>query len=99
MAGHDRPCAAQHRHRSVYIGTGNGAWSYFNNTVDASVFVHDGGPARTLTQIFDRDWNGSYVTTLDAGKDYPAPRNHWKKTCPGTVAVPGTWPLLLMNEA
>lgn len=62
--------------RSVYIGTGNWEWSYFNNTVDASVFVHGVGPAKTLTQIFDRDWNGPYVTTLEAGKDYSAPRNH-----------------------
>jgi phosphatidylserine/phosphatidylglycerophosphate/cardiolipin synthase-like enzyme len=62
--------------RSVYIGTGNWEWSYFNNTVDASVFVQGAGPARTLQRIFDRDWNGPYVTTLDPGKDYPAPRNH-----------------------
>lgn len=62
--------------RSVYIGTGNWEWSYFNNTVDASVFVHGVGPAKTLTQIFDRDWNGPYVTTLEPGKDFSAPRNH-----------------------
>jgi hypothetical protein len=56
------------------------------------VFVHDGGPARTLTQIFDRDWNGSYVTTLDAGKDYPAPRNHWKKHARARLPCPGHGP-------
>ena len=33
---------------SVYIGTGNWEWSYFNNTVDASVFVHGNAPAATL---------------------------------------------------
>jgi phospholipase D3/4 len=60
--------------RSVYIGTGNWEWSYFNTTVDASVFVHGAGPARTLTQIFDNDWNGSYVTTMEPGKTYAAPR-------------------------
>jgi phospholipase D3/4 len=62
--------------RAVYIGTGNWEWSYFNNTVDASVFVQGAGPAKTLTQIFDRDWNGPYVTTMEVGKNYPPPRNH-----------------------
>ena len=62
--------------RSVYIGTGNWEWSYFHTTVDASVFVHGVGPAKTLTQIFDRDWNGPYVTTLQAAENYPAPRTH-----------------------
>ncbi|MGC1550616.1 MAG: phospholipase D-like domain-containing protein, partial [Rhodanobacter sp.] len=62
--------------RSVYIGTGNWEWSYFNNTVDASVFVHGVGPAKTLTQIFEHDWNGPYVTTLSAGGDFTPPRTH-----------------------
>jgi phosphatidylserine/phosphatidylglycerophosphate/cardiolipin synthase-like enzyme len=62
--------------RSSYIGTGNWEWSYFNNTVDASVFVHGIGPAKTLTKIFERDWNGPYVTTLDVGKTYESPRTH-----------------------
>lgn len=62
--------------RSVYIGTGNWEWSYFNNTVDASVFVHGAGPAKTLAQIFDRDWNGPYVTTLAPGTEYPPAHTH-----------------------
>jgi phosphatidylserine/phosphatidylglycerophosphate/cardiolipin synthase-like enzyme len=62
--------------RSVYIGTGNWEWSYFHNTVDASVFVHGAGPARTLTDIFDRDWNGPYVTTIEPGEEYTEPRTH-----------------------
>jgi phosphatidylserine/phosphatidylglycerophosphate/cardiolipin synthase-like enzyme len=62
--------------RSVYIGTGNWEWSYFNNTVDASVFVEGAGPAKTLTQIFSRDWDGPYVTPLEAGKEYTAPVTH-----------------------
>jgi phosphatidylserine/phosphatidylglycerophosphate/cardiolipin synthase-like enzyme len=62
--------------RSVYIGTGNWEWSYFNNTVDASVFVQGTGPAQTLTRIFERDWNGPYVETLDLATHYSAPRNH-----------------------
>lgn len=62
--------------RSAYIGTGNWEWSYFNNTVDASVFVHGTGPARTLSAIFDRDWNGPYVTTLKPGTEYEPPRTH-----------------------
>ncbi len=37
--------------RSIYIGTGNWEWSYFNTTVDASVFLHGVGPAKTLTQL------------------------------------------------
>lgn len=62
--------------RSAYIGTGNWEWSYFNNTVDASVFVHGTGPAKTLAAIFDRDWNGPYVTTLKPGTEYEPPRTH-----------------------
>lgn len=61
---------------SVYIGTGNWEWSYFNNTVDASVFVHGAAPAKTLTAIFDRDWNGPYVTTIEPGQHYAPPRTH-----------------------
>ncbi|WP_158885205.1 phospholipase D-like domain-containing protein [Rhodanobacter sp. L36] len=62
--------------RSAFIGTGNWEWSYFNTSVDASVFVHGVGAAKTLTQIFDAGWNGRYVTTLDPGKNYAAPRTH-----------------------
>jgi phosphatidylserine/phosphatidylglycerophosphate/cardiolipin synthase-like enzyme len=62
--------------RSVYIGTGNWEWSYFNNTVDASIFVQGEAPAKTLTQIFERDWDGPYAKTLDLDKHYEAPRNH-----------------------
>ena len=61
---------------SVYIGTGNWEWSYFHTTVDASVFVQGAGPAKTLTDIFERDWNGPYVTMLDPGKEYTEPRTH-----------------------
>ncbi|MGB6974259.1 MAG: phospholipase D-like domain-containing protein [Terracidiphilus sp.] len=61
---------------SLHIGTGNWEWSYFNTTVDASVFVHGSEPAKTLTEIFDWDWNGPYVTTLEPGKEYSVPRNH-----------------------
>ena len=62
--------------RSVYIGTGNWEWSYFNNTVDASIFVQGEAPAKTLTQIFERDWDGPYAKTLEVDKHYEAPRNH-----------------------
>ncbi|MFT4111331.1 phospholipase D-like domain-containing protein [Silvibacterium sp.] len=62
--------------RTVYIGTGNWEWSYFHTTVDASVFVQGAGPAKTLTDIFDRDWNGTYVTTLEPGKQYTEPHTH-----------------------
>ncbi len=58
---------------SVYIGTGNWEWSYFANTVDASVFVHGQAPAATLSGIFDRDWNGPYVTVLSAAGRYHPP--------------------------
>ena len=58
----------------VYIGTGNWQWSYFNNSIDASVFISGTGPARTLTRIFKRDWNGPYVTTLRPGGHYRPPR-------------------------
>ncbi len=60
----------------AYIGTGNWGWSYFNNTVDASVFFSGKGPVLTLTKIFDRDWHGPYVTTLKQGVRYKSPRNH-----------------------
>jgi len=59
---------------SAFIGTGNWEWSYFNNTVDASVFVHGRGPAQTLTHIFERDWTGPYVTPLKPGQTYTAPK-------------------------
>ena len=62
--------------RAIYIGTGNWEWSYFNTTVDASVFAHGTQPAKTLTRIFNRDWNGPYVTVLEPGKTYQAPRTH-----------------------
>lgn len=62
--------------RSVYIGTGNWEWSYFHTTVDASVFLHGAGPVRTLASIFDRDWNGPYVTTIEPGGTYTPPRTH-----------------------
>lgn len=60
--------------RSAFVGTGNCEWSYFNNTVDASVFVEGPGPAATLRDIFDREWNGPYVTTLEPGREYSRPR-------------------------
>ncbi len=60
--------------RRVYIGTGNWQWSYFNNSIDASVFISGTGPARTLTRIFKRDWNGPYVTTLRPSGHYSPPR-------------------------
>ena len=60
--------------RRSFIGTGNWGWSYFKTTVDASVFVSGRGPAAMLTKIFDRDWNGPYVTKLDPGRTYAPPR-------------------------
>lgn len=60
----------------AFIGTGNWGWSYFNNTVDASVFITGKTPAGTLIKIFDRDWNGPYVTTIQPGADYKPPKNH-----------------------
>ncbi|KGI79024.1 phospholipase [Oleiagrimonas soli] len=62
--------------RRVYIGTGNWGWSYFNTTVDASVFAQGAGPAKTLAGIFDRDWNGPYVTTFEPDRTYAPPRTH-----------------------
>ncbi|HEX7814598.1 phospholipase D-like domain-containing protein [Dyella sp.] len=62
--------------RTVYIGTGNWEWSYFNTTVDASVFVTGTGPAQTLASIFDHDWDGPYAQSLDPAVHYQAPRNH-----------------------
>lgn len=61
---------------SLYIGTGNWGASYFHDTVDASVFAHGRSAAATLIGIFDHDWNGPYVTTLEPGHDYRPPRNH-----------------------
>jgi phosphatidylserine/phosphatidylglycerophosphate/cardiolipin synthase-like enzyme len=62
--------------RSAFIGTGNWEWSYFNNTVDASVFVQGSEAAQTLARIFDRDWNGPYATPLTLDSHESAPRNH-----------------------
>ncbi len=60
----------------AYIGTGNWQWSYFNNTVDASVFFSGKGAVAPLISIFDRDWNGPYVKTIKPGVQYRAPKNH-----------------------
>ncbi len=57
-----------------FIGTGNWSWSYFNTTIDASIFIGGRSPAETLTKIFDRDWNGPYVTKIDAGHTYAPPK-------------------------
>ncbi|MBS1095590.1 phospholipase D-like domain-containing protein [Gluconobacter wancherniae] len=58
------------------IGTGNWEWSYFNNTVDASLFVHGTKLTGTMLSIFDRDWNGPYVTTLSPATQYQPAHNH-----------------------
>lgn len=60
--------------RLSMIGTGNWGWSYFNNTVDASLFIAGKGPARTLEAIFDRDWIGPYVHAIAPGGSYRPPR-------------------------
>jgi len=60
----------------AYIGTGNWGWSYFNNTVDASVYFSGKGAVSTLVKIFDHDWNGPYVNLIKPGTDYKPPRNH-----------------------
>ena len=65
--------AVADRDRS-FIGTGNWSWSYFNTTIDASVFISGRGPAETLTKIFERDWDGPYVTRLEAGRTYSPPK-------------------------
>ncbi len=57
-----------------YIGTGNWSWSYFATTVDASLFIAGPGPAHTLTDIFERDWNGPYVHRIEPGDHYAPPR-------------------------
>jgi phosphatidylserine/phosphatidylglycerophosphate/cardiolipin synthase-like enzyme len=62
--------------RAVYIGTGNWESSYFHTSVDASVFVRGKSPAQTLTRIFERDWSGPYVTTMEPGKSYEEAKNH-----------------------
>ena len=61
---------------SIYIGTGNWEWSYFNNTVDASLYVQGTQPAKTLARIFDSDWNGPYAVNLTLESHDAAPRNH-----------------------
>lgn len=61
-------------HDRAYIGTGNWSWSYFNNTVDASVFFSGKEAVSPLVKIFDRDWNGPYVTMLMPGGHYKSPK-------------------------
>lgn len=56
------------------IGTGNWSWSYFATTVDASLFIAGPAPAQTLTDIFERDWNGPYVHRVEPGDHYAPPR-------------------------
>jgi phosphatidylserine/phosphatidylglycerophosphate/cardiolipin synthase-like enzyme len=59
--------------RRSSIGTGNWSWSYFETTVDASLFIAGAAPARTLEAIFERDWMGRYVHTIEPGNLYKAP--------------------------
>lgn len=56
------------------MGTGNWGWRYFDNTIDASLFIAGKAPARTLEAIFDRDWNGPCVRTIEPGGRYRTPR-------------------------
>jgi len=44
--------------------------------VDASIFFSGKGPVSTLVKIFNRDWNGPYVTTLKPGGHYKPPKTH-----------------------
>ena len=60
--------------RISYIGTGNWGWSYFETTVDASLFISGKAPAQTLQAIFMHDWNGPYVHRIEPGGHYTAPR-------------------------
>lgn len=62
--------------RRSYIGTGNWSWSYFETTVDASLFIAGAAPARTLEAIFERDWMGRYVHMIEPGRLYEAPKIH-----------------------
>ncbi|MES1954441.1 phospholipase D-like domain-containing protein [Salinisphaera hydrothermalis] len=61
---------------AVYVGTGNWTRSYFDASVNASLFMHDGPAAHTLNAIFERDWNGPYVHTVEPGGHYNPPRTH-----------------------
>ncbi|WP_423820550.1 phospholipase D-like domain-containing protein [Salinisphaera sp. SPP-AMP-43] len=60
----------------VYIGTGNWTRSYFEASIDASIFMHAPQAAHTLNAIFERDWQDDNVHDLNQGTDYPPPRNH-----------------------
>lgn len=60
----------------AFIGTGNWGWSYFNNAVDVSVFFSGKSSVSTMVNIFDRDWNGDYVTTIEPGVNYTPAKNH-----------------------
>jgi phosphatidylserine/phosphatidylglycerophosphate/cardiolipin synthase-like enzyme len=44
--------------------------------VDVSVRVNGKSAAGTLSSIFDRDWNGGYVTTIVPGQSYASPQTH-----------------------
>ncbi|AWN17266.1 phospholipase D-like domain-containing protein [Salinisphaera sp. LB1] len=61
---------------ALYIGTGNWTRSYFDASVDAALFMHDADTAHTLNDIFERDWNGPYVHTIEPGGHYNPPRTH-----------------------
>lgn len=60
----------------AFIGTGNWQWSYFNNTVDAAVLISGKNAVKPLIDIFYRDWNGPYVTTIEPGVQYKPAKNH-----------------------
>jgi len=60
----------------TWIGTGNWTKSYFNSTRDISLILDGSGPAKTMREIFYRDWNGPYTKFIDVNKHYTPPKTH-----------------------
>jgi len=59
-----------------WIGTGNWEWSYFYTTRNIAMIIHGFAVNKLLQDIFNRDWNGPYVSPVDINKNYQPPKTH-----------------------
>jgi len=58
-----------------WLGTSNGARSYFHTSRNAGVIIHNSSLAGRLRQVFDKSWESGYAEPVDPGKSY-TPRRH-----------------------
>ncbi|MEI7530086.1 MAG: phospholipase D-like domain-containing protein, partial [Elusimicrobiota bacterium] len=52
------------------LSTSNWAPDYFSDTRGAALIIDGEGGAAPLEDIFERSWNGPYVSPVDPAKNY-----------------------------